>query len=127
MQLRHNPNSRRKVSEQLAERVLLRLDGKDWPLVITHNVLIDCEDLTGLNVLSGDVNLLRPSAKLVRTLLYLALRNAGANYTENEVGDLITPENLVMVQEAILQAWAASMPSKEEVDAAQNPPKAKPD
>jgi hypothetical protein len=114
---------RRKLAEQLTQKVLLRLDGKDWPLVITHNVLIDCEELTGLNVLSGEVNLLRPSAKLVRALLYLSLKNAGAKYTLSQIGDFITPDNIVLIQEGILQAWAASMPAKADLDA-ENPTKA---
>jgi hypothetical protein len=119
-----SPKPIRKIAEQLTQKVLLRLDGQDWPLVITHNVLIDCEELTGLNVLSGEVNLLRPSAKLVRALLYLALKNAGAKYTLSEVGNLITPENIVLIQEGILQAWAASMPDRTEVDDSANPTKA---
>ena len=114
---------RRKLSEQLTQKVVLRLDGKDWPLVITHNVLIDCEELTGLNVLSGEVNLLRPSAKLVRALLYLSLKNAGAKYTLSQIGDFITPDNIVLIQEGILQAWAASMPAKADLDA-ENPTRA---
>ena len=101
------------IADKLIQKVEVRLDGQTWPIVITHNVLIDCEDLTGMNVLSGEVNLLRPSAKLVRALLYLSLKRAGAKYTLAQVGDLITPHNIVTVQEAILTAWAASMPDEE--------------
>ncbi len=93
---------------------MIGLDGKDWPIVVTHNLLIDCEELTGLNVLAGEVNLLRPSAKLVRAILYLALKGAGAKYTIEQVGDLINPQNIVKIQEAILTAWAAAMPEPEE-------------
>jgi hypothetical protein len=102
------------TAEKLIKKVEIRLDGKNWPIVITHNVLIECEDLTGLNVLAGEVNLVRPSAKLVRGLLYLALKRADAKYTLAEVGDLITPHNIVKVQEALLTAWAASMPDEED-------------
>jgi hypothetical protein len=104
----------RKITDKLIQKVQLRLDGKDWPLIVSHNVLIDCEELTGLNVLTGEANLLRPSAKLVRALLYLCLQRAGAKYTLEDVGDLITPQNLVLVQEGLLKAWAASMPDPEE-------------
>lgn len=106
----------KKIADKLIKRVQVLLDGKEWPIVITHNVLIECEELTGMNVLTGDVNLLRPSAKLLRALLFLALQRAGAKYTIEEVGDLITPHNVVKLQEAILTAWAASMPGPEEVD-----------
>jgi hypothetical protein len=103
----------RKLAEKLTQKVQVHLDGRDWPIVVTHNVLIDCEELTGLNVLTGDANIVRPSAKLVRALLYLCLKRAGAKYTLDQVGDLITPQNLVMVQEGLLSAWAASMPEQE--------------
>jgi hypothetical protein len=104
------------ISEKLIRKVELKLDGKTWPLVVTHNVLIECEDLTGLNLIAGEVNLLRPSAKLVRALLYVALRRAGAKYTLDQVGDLINPENIVMVQEGLLTAWAASMPAPDDTE-----------
>jgi hypothetical protein len=101
----------RKLADQLVQKVEILLDGKTWPIVITHNVLIECEDLTGLNVLSGEANLVRPSAKLMRALLFLALQRAGAKYTLEEVGDFITPHNLVTIQRGILAAWAAALPT----------------
>lgn len=104
----------RKAADKLIQKVQVHLDGKDWRLVITHNTLIECEDLTGLNLLTGEVNIIRPSAKLVRALLYLSLKHAGAKYTLDQVGELITPQNIVAVQEGLLAAWAASMPDPEE-------------
>ena len=104
----------RKGTDKLIEKVQVRLDGRDWPIVVTHNVLIDCEEITGLNVLTGEANLLRPSAKLIRALLFLCLKRSGAKYTLDEVGDLITPHNIAMVQEGLLKAWQASMPQEEE-------------
>lgn len=101
------------ATDKLIRKVQVELDGKTWPLVITHNVLIDCEELTGLNLLAGEANLLRPSAKLVRGLLYCSLKRAGAEYTLQEVGEMIHPQNIVVIQEALLNAWAASMPAKE--------------
>jgi len=105
----------RKIADKLVQKVEILLDGKTWPIVITHNILIECEDLTGLNVLSGDANLVRPSAKLMRALLFLALQRAGAKYTIEEVGDFITPHNLVTIQRGILAAWAAALPAPDEV------------
>ena len=105
----------RKIADKLVQKVEILLDGKTWPIVITHNILIECEDLTGLNVLSGDANLVRPSAKLMRALLFLALQRAGAKYTIEEVGDFITPHNLVTIQRGILAALAAALPAPDEV------------
>jgi hypothetical protein len=116
----------RKIADKLVQKVEILLDGKTWPIVITHNVLIECEDLTGLNVLSGDANLVRPSAKLMRALLFLALQRAGAKYTIEEIGDLITPKNLVTIQRGILAAWAAAAvpPDEGEAASAADPTKA---
>ena len=108
--------SRKPIAEKLIRKVELNLDGKVWPLAVTHNVLIECEELTGLNLIAGDVNLLRPSAKLVRALLYVVLRRAGAQFTLEQVGDLINPKNIVLVQESLLTAWAASMPVPDETE-----------
>jgi hypothetical protein len=105
----------RKIAEKLIKKVQIRLDGKDWPIVVSHNVLIECEELAGLNMLTGEANfIMRPSAKVVRALLFVCLQRAGADYTIEEVGDLITPQNLVMIQDGLLNAWAASMPEVEE-------------
>src|SRR5258708_14575722 len=99
------------IADKLIRKVELKLEGKTWPLVVTHNVLIECEELTGLNLIAGEVNLLRPSAKLVRALLYVVLRRAGAKYTLEQLGDLINPENIQKLHERLLTPWAASMPA----------------
>lgn len=107
----------RKVADKLTKKVLIHIDGKDWPIVVTHNVLIECEELTGFNSLSfeeGTVSVIRPSAKLMRAMLYLTLKRAGAKYTLEEVGELITPQNLALINQGMLEAWAASMPEPEE-------------
>jgi hypothetical protein len=52
---------------------------------------------------------------MMRALLFLALQRAGAKYTLEEVGDLITPKNLVTIQRGILAAWAAALPAPGEV------------
>jgi hypothetical protein len=113
----------RKATDKLIKRVEVKLDGKVWPLIITHNTLIEAEDLTGLNTLTGEVSILRPSAKLIRALLFLALKDAGAEYTLQNVGLLINPKNIVKIQEGLLSAWEASMPEKEELE---NPTEAAP-
>lgn len=114
----------RKIADKLIEKVEIRLDGKTWPLLVDHNVLIECEELTGLNMLTGEAGMLRPSAKAVRALLYLCLKRAGADYTLQKVGKLITPHNIVKVTEGLLSAWAASMPEPEAETESEGPTKA---
>jgi len=101
------------IVEKLVTKVELKLDGKTWPIVVTHNVLIEVEALTGLNVLRGEANILNPNATLIRALLFAVLQRAKAPFTIEEVGDLITPQNLALVQEALVKGWAASMPEVE--------------
>lgn len=107
---------KKSIADKLIKKVEVKLDGKAWPIVITHNVLIEVEELSGLNVLAGEANLAKPSAKLLRAVLFVALQRAGAKYTIGQVGDLIGPHNMVQIQQAILTAWAASMPDAEPED-----------
>lgn len=100
------------IADKLIRKVELRLNHEDWPLVITHDVLIECERLTGKPLLAGG-DVLRPSARLLQALLYLTLRRAGATYSLKQVGDLITPRTSERIRGAILDAWAASMPDPE--------------
>ena len=107
----------------VVEKVEIKIDGKVWPVVVTHNVIIDAEEAMGSNgnLLSGETNLAKPSFKTTRALLYAVLKRSGAKYTLDEVGDLITPHNLVKIQEAILTSWAASMPELEPVEEIESP------
>ena len=109
------------IADRVTKKVLIRLDGEDWPIVITHNVLIECEELTGLNVLTGEANIVKPSFTLLRALLYIALKRAGAKYTLEQIGDLLGPHNIATVQTGLLEAWAGSMPSPEEVEEEERP------
>ena len=97
------------IADKLVRKVEVHLGGRDWQLVVTHGVLLDCEALTGKKMLAGG-EALKPSAKLVRALLYLMLRRAGADYHIERVGKLITPANAETLKDAVIDAWAASMP-----------------
>jgi hypothetical protein len=68
----------RSIAEKLTKVVEIKLGDRTWPIIITHNVLIECEQLTGLNLLAGEVNMIKPSFTLIRALLYVALKRAGA-------------------------------------------------
>jgi hypothetical protein len=100
-------------TDKLIRKVELKIDGRLWPIVVDHELLIELEDLTGLNVLTGQVNLSKPSARLLRDFLYLALKRAGANYSQKDVSGRINPGNIIRIQEALLAAWSASMPEPE--------------
>jgi hypothetical protein len=98
------------LAAQLTPRVEVALGGRSWRLCLTHRVLLECEELTGLSLLTG-ANL--SSARLIRVLLYCALRRAGATYTLEQVGAFIRPTILSTIQQAVNAAWQSSMPDLE--------------
>jgi hypothetical protein len=104
-------------------KVQVRLDGKDWPLVVTTNVLCDLEEMTGLNTLGGvETSLVKPSARMVRAWLWLCLREQGATYTLEEVGALINHKNIKLIITALTTAYINSMVPVEEVEQDQADP-----
>jgi hypothetical protein len=110
------------LAEKLTKHVDLDLHGEHYKIVIDHNLLIEVEDLVpGLNVLTGDANLFKPSAKLLRAILYLALQRDGAKYSLAQVGDLITAQSIKPIQVAILAAWSGAWPEAEPEDAVKDP------
>jgi hypothetical protein len=104
------------LAERLSSTVTLDLNGREWRLLITHAVLVSFEQLTGVNIMAGELDLLRMSARLTRALLFCALARAGAPYSLQEAGDLIAGPNFVQIRVALLRAWDASMPDLEDDD-----------
>lgn len=97
------------IADRLTRKVQVHLGGRDWQLVVTHEVLLDCEALTGKKLLAGGEEL-KPSAKLVRALLYLMLRRAGSGLSPAQVGKFLTPDKAESFKSIVIDAWAASMP-----------------
>lgn len=105
------------LANKVIDKVVVALDGREWQLVVNHNVLCELESMTGVNALFGADNVFtRPSAKTLRALLFLCLREQGAEYTLEEVGNLINAKTLPLITKGILLAWVASMPKKEDVE-----------
>lgn len=111
------------LAAQLTPRVEVSLGGRTWRLCFTHRVLLECEELTGMSLLAG-VDL--SSARLIRALLYCALRRAGALYTPEQVGKYIGPKTLTPIQKAIDTAWHSAMPEVEPQPGQGPPGKAQP-
>ena len=114
--------SPQRLSDRLVPGVNLSFDGRGWPLLFTHDVLLACDELTGGGVWTG-INLSRPRARLLRALLWGLLRRAGGDYTLRQVSDRITPGAMNAIHDAICRAWAASMPEPDEEDAPAKPQK----
>lgn len=87
----------------------ISIEGRRWPLAITHGVLLTCERETGLDVLNSFRIVQAPSSVLL-ALLWATLAAAGAQYSRRALGALFTLRNLQTVRRALLKAWVESMP-----------------
>lgn len=105
------------VANKVIEKIIIKLDDREWQLVVPTNVLCELESMTGVNALFGAGSVFtQPSFTTIRALLYLCLREQGAEYTLLETGNLITAKTLTLVTKGLMAAWAASMPRKEDVE-----------
>ena len=88
--------------------VELAARGRKWRLLFTHGALLDIEELSGLPAM--EVNLAKFSAKLLRAVLFAALRGAGEVITIEEAGTMLRPGDTARVRSLLIEAWKASMP-----------------
>jgi hypothetical protein len=105
------------LAQRLTRRVEFRIAGQAWPLVITYRVLLDCQELAGVDMLGQ--NLGDPSASLLRALVYCALQYAGAPCSIDDVGRAIAraPRK---ARRILAEAWRASLPDPEPASSGQH-------
>lgn len=103
------------IANKIIDKVVIRLDGREWQLILNFNMICELKQMTGLNALDVEHNLFHPLDPIaIRTLLYLSLREQGAPYTLAQAGNLINPQTLLPIADGLIKAWAASMPRKED-------------
>jgi hypothetical protein len=90
--------------------------GRKWRLLITHRVLLVIGELTGIDAMR--VSLARPSALVLRAVLFAALREAGARISLEEAGAMLRPGVIAGIRAALVETWQASMPDPEPEDRA---------
>jgi hypothetical protein len=94
--------------------ITITIDGKEWPITLDTNDLVEVEEVTGLNILMGIGNMSLPSFAVLRALLYVALKKTGATdpdgkpYTLKACGEAIDIGNSVDLRDAFLAAWGGS-------------------
>lgn len=115
-------NLHRHLASRLSPRVEVTAFGRVWRILFTHDALLDLFDLTGLDAMAGEVNLVRPSSKLLRAALFVVLRHAGADIVEKQAGELLRLGGMAKFRVALIEAWEASMPLPEEVRAEPDKP-----
>lgn len=101
------------IAEWLIPRVEFSFGGQLWALIFTHRCLLECERLTGIDMLT--VDMINPPARLLRALLFCALIGAGASMSLEDAGDLLGEIGLAAAKQLTVRAWIASMPEPEKV------------
>jgi len=101
------------LADRLVERVPLRLARRDWLLIITYGVLLDCEEQTGEDMLGQTAAFTAPTARIMQGLLWGALRRQDPSLTIRDVGAFITPRVAPAILAALQKAFVASMPEPE--------------
>jgi hypothetical protein len=94
---------------------------------MTYRVLLECEEIAEVNLLSPSFDVTRPSARLVRALLWAALVSAGCELSEKQVGAKLSLRGASRAHAALLDAWLASMPKVATKPDAEGKPHAWPD
>lgn len=101
----------------LADRIVkgenLLLGGRKWHLLATYRVLLDCEEETGIDMLSSVQAVTEPSTKAFRALLWAMMRRHEPLLSQQEVGSMLSPRNLPEARRAVVRAFVASMPPPE--------------
>jgi hypothetical protein len=103
----------RSLAELLNTPVWVTAGGRQWPLVITHGVLLECGRELGVDAIGGGLDVVNPTARLMRALLWAALARAGADLSLHQAGDLIGIGSLAAMRRVLLMAWIRSMPDPE--------------
>jgi len=109
------------IAERLTRAVKLQLGGAEWPITITHDVLLGLEEETGADVLGGEIDVWRPSASSLLAIVWLALRRTRRQLSRAQAAAWIVPVSVPAIQAAIVEAWAAAMPDPDPTVAGGSP------
>src|SRR5580658_3070788 len=96
------------IAHRLTRPVKISVAGRKWRIIFTHRTLLDIEELTGLDAMC--FNLARLSARLLRVVLFAALREAGSEVSLEDAGAMLKPGAIDRLRRSLCEAWLASMP-----------------
>ena len=96
------------IAERLTRPISIRAAGKDWPILFTHGALLDIERATGLDVMGGELNPSRPTARALRAILCAATgapcEVLNCCFSLRRIGE---------TRRLVWDAWQAAMPDSE--------------
>jgi len=96
------------IAHSLTKPVEISAGDRRWRIVFTHRVLLDLEEITGLDAMR--VNLRNLSARMLRGVLFAALRDAGSPLSIEEAGAMLRPGAFEHIRGALIAGWVASFP-----------------
>lgn len=100
-----------RIAELLTAPGSIAIDGKRWPLLITHGVLLHCERETGLDMLNS-FRIVQANSGTLLALLWASLARAGTEYSTRDLGAFLTLGNVGIVRRQLIRAWIGSMPER---------------
>lgn len=101
---------------KLSKVVMINLD-KPRTLLLTMNAMIEFDNATGLNYLEFSRNLKNASAKELRALLWCLLLHEDKTLTVEQVGAMVTKDNLQDIFVALLTAQMINVPDADDAPA----------
>ena len=93
--------------------IALELDGTTYRLAFDFNALCMAEEVTGQNLMQRVFDLREMPAKTFRAVLWASLLKAQPDVTLERSGALITPGNIPTIYSKLVEAWFASVPTKD--------------
>jgi hypothetical protein len=94
--------------------VTLILGGVERKLCYDYNAIVLAEKMTGVNLLEGVVG--QMTATNLRGLLWASLKRESPDLTIDQVGALIQPRALGIIQQALMAVWFGSIAELDEKD-----------
>lgn len=101
-------------------KVPVTLDGEERVLIFSFNALCQAEEMTGMNLLVGDVTF--SSVRVLRALVWAGLLHEDPLLTIERAGDLIEGAGADYVLGKIMDAYGKAMPDLEDEDEGSEPP-----
>jgi hypothetical protein len=110
MSSKHEPKEKKSAADLLQEMTTVTIEGKTYTLVMSHEVYIEAERLSGLSTITDAARFfVNPERRTLVPTFYALLKHAGAEYTLEQVaGMLKTNKNLKTIFQIVTSAYTLS-------------------
>jgi len=101
--------------------VKITLD-KERTLKLTLNSMVAFEEATGKSLLNGSFNPAKMTAKELRAMLWACLLDDDQTLKAEDVGKMITSDNMVEISQKLNETFEVALPGKSENPLPEKPP-----